>query len=400
VKSTEEVQSIKLMEKHRIVELKLEWTVYAEKFVDDMEVLTKLVPPCTLKKFEIRGYDCVGFPAWILDISHYLPNLVSITMVYLPKCSSLPPLGQLPNLQSLVLERLHKIMKIDVGFNGGAGAFPRLERFELTGMESMEEWVTMYSSGEDGTNKLMFPNLEILRIRDCPKLRLKPCLPRAACWVIWNSDNVLLSQGEGATGTSPFSSPVTTLDVGSCELPLYQWRLLHHLPALSKLTISDCNDLTSSSDIIRALSSLQSLHLSSWRSMTPPPLWLGELNSLKKLEIWGFKGIGSFPEIIQQLTNLKELQTFFCPELKRWCELKENKMKLAHIEEKVRPCDYFSYDFYFCTDTSIFAPRGSLIIQQTGKISTQMSSRHRQHNVNLEDNLIGICTGVLDFKLK
>uniref|UniRef100_A0A453HKW9 Disease resistance protein RGA3 n=1 Tax=Aegilops tauschii subsp. strangulata TaxID=200361 RepID=A0A453HKW9_AEGTS len=337
VKSTEEVQSIKLVEKQRIVELKLEWTAYAEKFVDDLEVLGELVPPSTLKKFEIQGYNCVDFPAWVLDISHYLPNLVSIMMVHLPKCNNLPPLGQLPNLQSLVLERMHNIMKIDEGFTGGARAFLRLERLELTGMEGLEEWTTIYSSGEDGTNKLMFPNLEILRIRDCPKLRLKPCLPRAAYWVIWNSDNVLLTQGESVTCTSASSSPVTTLDVGSCELPLHQWRLLHHLPALCKLTISDCNDLTSSSDIIRALSSLQSLHISSWRSMASLPLWLGELNSLKKFEIWGFKGIGAFLEIIQQLTNLKELQTVFCPELKQWCESKENKLKLAHIKETVGP---------------------------------------------------------------
>jgi Leucine-rich repeat (LRR) protein len=341
VKSTEEVQSIKLMEKQRIVELKLEWTVYAEKYVDDMEVLRELVPPFTLKKFEIRGYDCVSFPAWVLDISHYLPNLISITMVYLPKCSNLPPLGQLPNLQSLVLERMDNIAKIDEGFNGGARAFPRLERFELTGMESLEEWITIYSSGEDGADKLMFPNLVRLKIRDCPKLRLRPCLPRAAYWVIWNSDNVLLSRGESVPRTDASSSPITKIDVGSCKLPLHQWRLLHHLPGLSKLIISDCNDLTSSSDIIRALSPLQSLHLSSWKIMTSPPLWLGELNSLKKLEIWGFKGIGSFPEIIQQLTNLRELQTFFCPELKQWCESKENKPKLAHIEEMVRPCQLF-----------------------------------------------------------
>jgi hypothetical protein len=236
---------------------------------------------------------------------------------------------------------MDNIAKIDEGFNGGARAFPRLERFELTGMESLEEWITIYSSGEDGADKLMFPNLVRLKIRDCPKLRLRPCLPRAAYWVIWNSDNVLLSRGESVPRTDASSSPMTKIDVGSCKLPLHQWRLLHHLPGLSKLIISDCNDLTSSSDIIRALSPLQSLHLSSWKIMTSPPLWLGELNSLKKLEIWGFKGIGSFPEIIQQLTNLRELQTFFCPELKQWCESKENKPKLAHIEEMVRPCQLF-----------------------------------------------------------
>jgi hypothetical protein len=39
---------------------------------------------------------------------------------------------------------------------------------------------------------------------------------------------------------------------------------------------------------------------------------------------------------MEQLTNLQGLDIYDCPDLKRWCELEENMMKLAHIEGKVR----------------------------------------------------------------
>ena len=57
--------------------------------------------------------------------------------------------------------------------------------------------------------------------------------------------------------------------------------------------------------------------------------------SLEKLWIRDCEGIKSLPDGIQQLTNLKGLYIEGCPELKEWCELEENHMKLAHIEVKV-----------------------------------------------------------------
>lgn len=86
VKSAEEAQSVKLMEKQRLEDLKLEWTRDAQRFMDDKMLLENLVPPSSLKKLQIGGYNSVSLPSWLM--------------------------GQLPNLESLV----------------------------LSGMESLEEW--------------------------------------------------------------------------------------------------------------------------------------------------------------------------------------------------------------------------------------------------------------------
>lgn len=59
VKFTEEVQSIKLTEKHGIHDLKHEWTIDAKRSVEDVEVLGELVPPNTLWTFYMKGYNSV-----------------------------------------------------------------------------------------------------------------------------------------------------------------------------------------------------------------------------------------------------------------------------------------------------------------------------------------------------
>lgn len=69
---------------------------------------------------------------------------------------NLPPLGQLPSLQELVLQRMPAIKKIDAGLCGGARAFPRLRKFILSDMENLEEWSTTYSCGENFVNQFMF----------------------------------------------------------------------------------------------------------------------------------------------------------------------------------------------------------------------------------------------------
>ena len=143
-------------------------------------------------------------------------------------------------------------------------------------------WLTTYSQGGDGVSKFMFPKLHVLEIQDCPNLRLKPCPHKAEKeWVIRGSDNVISSWKESASQTtvsSPSSAPVTTLQVSDCKVPMHQWRLLHHLPALTQLRIYECSDLSSSPEMMQALSSLRSLTLESWDTSEPElPNWLGQL---------------------------------------------------------------------------------------------------------------------------
>ncbi|XP_047053245.1 putative disease resistance protein RGA4 [Lolium rigidum] len=324
VKSVEEAHCINLMGKKKLEDLTLEWTRDAESFVDHKSLMENLVPPSTLKKLEICGYSGVSFPAWLV--------------------------GQLPNLERLILR----------------------------GMANLEEWNTSYSSGEDHV-------IGQLEIHDCPLLRMEAFPPKATYWVISNSDNVLSSWEECTgphTNATSFSAVATVLSVENCEVPLHQWRLLQHFPGLTFLHIKGSIDLIGSPEVIRYLSSLetlmlenqdleelpqwlnenmmlQSLQLWGCNSMASLPHWLGELTSLKELALLDCAVLGSLPESIQQLTGLQRLKISNCPELnqlgergmeqltnlrrlviygcrdlRQWCQLEENKMKLAHIEEK------------------------------------------------------------------
>ncbi|KAM0884050.1 hypothetical protein ACQ4PT_031274 [Festuca glaucescens] len=254
VKSPEEAHSINLGEKQTVLELTLEWSKGANRYVDDMELLTELVPPTTLKTFEMEGYCSVGFPDWVMSISNHLPNLVKLVMGDLPNCKSVPPLGQLPNLQELT----------------------------LISMESLEEWDTSYLSGEDSVNEL-----KLVCIDDCPKLRISPHLPRAASWSIRNSNNVLLPPRESMPHID-----YLTVTAGD-DMPLHQWGFLHHLLSLRHLRIEGCTNLTISPEIS------------------------GALHSLEELTICDHKKLEELPNNMRQLTNLQSLRLDFCPSLRQ-----------------------------------------------------------------------------------
>jgi hypothetical protein len=41
-----------------------------------------------------------------MAITHYIPNLIRMEMCDMPNCNTIPPLGQLPKLNNLVLRGL------------------------------------------------------------------------------------------------------------------------------------------------------------------------------------------------------------------------------------------------------------------------------------------------------
>lgn len=384
VRSVEEAQKIKLKDKLSMVILRLYWTGEKERLVEDMELLREFEPPSSLEEFELRGYNSVSFPTWLMDIDIYLPNLVRVKLDGLSHCSSLPPLGQLPNLKHVNLTAMHSILKIDRGFCGGVNAFARLEEFFIYNMESLEEWSTVnsYGDGEDvADDQFMFPNLKFLRICRCRKLKLNPCPPRVnGTWHIIDSNGVLLQWEETSRNSS--LALVQCLRVTSCRAPMHHWKLLHHLHGLSELVLEYRGDLSCSSEIIQVLGSLRELTLNSCSSMsmTSLPEWLvdltslqtlkikgcrslnkllvsmrplsslqslslygcpdiralpeslGDLVSLNNLEICFCEGIVSLPKSMQQLVNLERLTICGCPALEHWCELPENKMKISHVK--------------------------------------------------------------------
>ncbi|TVU32977.1 hypothetical protein EJB05_24745, partial [Eragrostis curvula] len=294
------------------VRLTLDWTLGADRFLDDKDLLGHLEPPRGLKDLNLYGYSSPSFPSWLMSISHHLPNLVSIKLVNLLTCSNLPALGQLPNLKELSLEYCPRVTKIDKSFCGGKGAFRRLSDFLLSNMEGLEEWSTTYSV-EDAVEEFMFPVLDKLCVIRCPRLRLKPCPPIFRECKIMSSDQVISSLDEvskiGHLTPSTSSTKLAIMVSNVEDLSLFD-----HFRSLQVLGIHACHKLASLPESIRHLESLQSLTL--WDlSISALPEWLGDLSSLERLTIYSCESIKSLPPSIQKLTKLQELRIWNNQEL-------------------------------------------------------------------------------------
>jgi Leucine-rich repeat (LRR) protein len=345
VRTLEEAQGVGLCNKEKLLKLTFHWSKKADA-LEDSEVLGELVPPRGLEHLKIEGYRSRSFPKWIMSISDYLPNITSVVLQDLPACSILPPLGQLPKLKELNLARLNSIRKITGDLCGGQRAFLQLSRFILEDMKDLEEWNTTYF-GEDGTEEFMFPVLHKLVIYSCPRLRLKPCPPIFHSWRIEGNNDEVLNSGEEGDNFGHFNSSARRTKLSVYSIPWYRggWRLLHHLPTLRELYITNVNLITSLPESMRQLASLRLLRLSYCSYLSIVPEWLGDLKSLEVLRIWGCRRITSLPSSIQQLTNLQLLEISDNRSLTEWSQSKENKMKLAHIKHIVSVLVYASYLF-------------------------------------------------------
>nr|CAD1843696.1 unnamed protein product [Ananas comosus var. bracteatus] len=117
------------------------------------------------------------------SITH-LCSLRRLGLLGLQLCSQLPPLGQLPHLRYLQIREALAIVTIGPELLGNgvgdgvhaATVFPKLEFLILVNMPNWEEWSLVGSeTGNSSSRSLrVMPRLEVLRVRDCPKLRALP----------------------------------------------------------------------------------------------------------------------------------------------------------------------------------------------------------------------------------
>ncbi|CAH1412464.1 unnamed protein product [Lactuca virosa] len=159
-------QEANLSEK-RLTDLELEWSdVFdgSRKEALEKEVLTKLKPHnVTLKELKIVSYGGIEVPSWVGDPSFNQMTRVSISGC--KKCTSLPPLGQLPLLKELVIEGMDEVKVVGLELLGSGLSFPSLENLTFRDMDRWEVWST--STGVVGTS---FPCLQELQIESCPNL--------------------------------------------------------------------------------------------------------------------------------------------------------------------------------------------------------------------------------------
>ncbi|KAI8548357.1 hypothetical protein RHMOL_Rhmol07G0267700 [Rhododendron molle] len=164
VKSGHDALEAKMREKKQLKKLALEWDSTTEDSQNARDVLEKLEPHTNLKNLEIKNYGGTRFPTWLGDQSFC--NMVSLRLENCENCFFLPPLGQMPSLIELTIERMPGITSVSREFYGESGSLRKpFQSLETLRFEKMSGWVDwcILDAGE-------FSRLQRLEVIECPKL--------------------------------------------------------------------------------------------------------------------------------------------------------------------------------------------------------------------------------------
>ncbi|GJU04439.1 NB-ARC domains-containing protein [Tanacetum coccineum] len=239
VKNAAEAREANLSQK-RLTELEVEWTDVSDGSrveTSDKEVLDVLKPDNDgLKKLEIVNYGRLKFPKWVGDPS--FRELAHVSIRGCKKCTSLPPLGQLPSLKELSIQDMDDLKGVGLEFLGTGAAFPSLEILKFEGMSGWEVWST---NSRSGVGDSMFPCLKELSVTCCPNLVevSVEALPSVRVLKIEEC-------GNGVLRSLVYAAPsVTKLEIGSISgLTNEAWRgVILDLKAVEEMTVKKCDEI-------------------------------------------------------------------------------------------------------------------------------------------------------------
>uniref|UniRef100_A0A7N2RF65 Uncharacterized protein n=1 Tax=Quercus lobata TaxID=97700 RepID=A0A7N2RF65_QUELO len=277
-----ECKAANMKEKQHLHQLKLWWNlelVGETECYDEMS-LEGLQPHPNLNVLELSFYMGVTIPSWVSSLT----NLVDLKLWSNCRCNHLPPLNQLPFLNSVCLENMEALQYIseDIVSNvlgySITTFFPSLFSLKIKKCPNLKGW--WRKDDNDGPGHLLlpsFPRLSKLEIEDCPNLTFMPLFPFLVKLKLWEASLKVLQQ----TMNTQRPSTSTT---SSCCFPLSE---------LEFLDLKGVNDLESL-----------------------PTKWLQNLVSLRRLFIYECHGLMSLPcRGIQYLTSLQEIEIVNCNEI-------------------------------------------------------------------------------------
>nr|XP_034929786.1 putative disease resistance protein RGA1 isoform X2 [Populus alba] len=174
-----------LKNKNRLLCLQLDFNLNRENNI----LIEVLQPPSYLENLTITRYGGLDLPNWMMTLT----RLQVLTLGLCTNVEVLPPLGRLPNLESLVLRSM-KVRRLDAGFLGiekaenasinegeiaRVTAFPKLKKLLIMDLKEVEEWEgNERRVGEEDANTTpiisIMPQLRELMIVNCPLLRALP----------------------------------------------------------------------------------------------------------------------------------------------------------------------------------------------------------------------------------
>lgn len=302
VVNEDDAMDANMKEKKHIYQLELQWNLES-KIVEGVheKVLSNLQPHANLKELTIRGFGGVTLSNWIGDPSFF--NLVTLNLSDCPNCH-IPPLGQLPSLKFLYLEKMGvKHIRGDFSGNGSKdskfASFPSLKTLKFENLPELEEWSGM----EDGD----MPCLQEVVIVGCSKLRALPSMLTSLKKLeMWNCFCLNSLPKVPMLSSLVLRCPTNSLLTG-----------LHKQDSLVHLEIKNCPELTSLPRNLKNLSSLKDLVVHDCKQLLLLEGIKGLL-SLEHLEINGCTQLHSFPDGLP--AALQSLSIFSCPSLAKWCQ--------------------------------------------------------------------------------
>nr|XP_034592130.1 disease resistance protein RGA2-like [Setaria viridis] len=354
---------------------------------DDSSVLQRLHPHPNLSTLQIEGYRDATFCGWMSDPNLYLPNLVKIELMGMPRCARLPSLGQLANLEELHISDMPNIREVDTSFYGGRDPFRKLRELCINKMENLEVLSTNLelSAGEmswdDDEQKVqgdeIFPRLAHLVVTGCPRLIHGSAFQGYIGRIVASCSEVELSPGILVGSSHLFRLEVEPNIFGFSHASEF----LQYSTDLRNLTIKSDSDLITLPEIIRSCHSLRSLQILDSCNFAALPDWLGDLASLEELEVHSAK-LQRLPHSIKNVTSLKTLTLKKCNYKLRECcsRLGEDYDKIKHIKH---------VDAHEGTSFAIDSSNDMAILQKTTSHQLiELNIEHLEYLSSSEANII------------
>ncbi|KAG5592413.1 hypothetical protein H5410_042927 [Solanum commersonii] len=293
---------------------------------EEVKVLEALKPHPNLKSLEIIGFRGFRLPDWM---NHsVLRNVVSIIIRGCENCSFLPPFGELPCLESLVLHKgsaeVEYVEEEDIDVDSGFPIrirFPSLRELCLFNFRNLKG--LLKKEGEE-----QFHVLEEISIYWCPVF-VFPTLSFVKGLKV-NGDEVDAASFMSISNLST----LTSLRISSNKSTAFPEEMFKSLANLKYLTISFFMNLKELPTSLGCLSALKCLQIQCCDALEKfPEEGMKGLTSLTKLSVYCCKTLKCLPEGLQHLKALTRLKISDCPEVEKRCEkgIGEDWHKIARI---------------------------------------------------------------------
>uniref|UniRef100_A0A2N9H357 ATP-dependent DNA helicase n=1 Tax=Fagus sylvatica TaxID=28930 RepID=A0A2N9H357_FAGSY len=142
----------------------------------DVLVLNALEPHPELERLSILGNPGAKYPNWMMSLT----KLKTLGLYFSITLQCLPPLGNLPSLETLTIRWMPNLKKVGVEFLG-TESFPKLKSLFFSSLKEWKEWNgigEMREEEEEADNGItlirIMQRLHSLTIDNCPKLKWLP----------------------------------------------------------------------------------------------------------------------------------------------------------------------------------------------------------------------------------